>query len=114
MASLGIQLDVNKGDDAVTKSSARARSSKAIEVFDIPPSGIIPSKKTYSEILLPMSVNDQNYIVPLLKKYGTTNFKALERDIKLNNMQCTENKLSNMVRKFFSLTDEQRVVTLDT
>ncbi len=111
MENLGIRLDVNKD---ITKTSAHTKSSKAIEVFDIPSNGIIPSKKTYSQILLPMSVNDQNYIVPLIRKHGSTNFKAMERDIKLNNMQYTEKKLSNMVRKFFNLSEHQRVVQLDT
>jgi hypothetical protein len=33
MANLGIRIDVNKD---ITKSSAHTKSSKAIEVFDIP------------------------------------------------------------------------------
>ncbi len=74
MANLGIRIDVNKD---ITKSAAHTKSSKAIEVFDIPSDGIIPSKKTYSQILLPMSVNDQNYIAPLLRKHGSTNFKLV-------------------------------------
>jgi hypothetical protein len=113
MASLGLQSDVNKGIMDGKSTENDRNCNKAIELFDIPPSGIIPSKKTYSQILLPMSVNDQKYIVPLLNKHGNSNYKAMERDLKLNNMQYTETKLSNMVKKYLSLTDEQRVVKLE-
>mmetsp|Transcript_5004 Transcript_5004/g.7389 ORF Transcript_5004/g.7389 Transcript_5004/m.7389 type:complete len:171 (-) Transcript_5004:1481-1993(-) len=104
MAALGLQSDVNKPH--ITASASN--SKKVIELFDIPESGIIPAK-TYSQILLPMSVNDQKYILPLLEEHGS-NYKAMERDIKINKMQYTETKLSNMAQKFLSLTNEQRVV----
>jgi len=108
MTALGLQSNIN--DLRTNNSGTSSSNKKVIELFDIPESGIIPAK-TYSQILLPMSVNDQKYMVRLMEKHGT-NYKAMERDMKLNNMQHTERKLLKMVEKFLSLSSEQRVVEI--
>lgn len=85
-------------------------NTKAIELFDIPDSDVIP-KKTKSLRMLPVSINDQKYLARLMEKHGN-DYLAMSRDIKINDMQHTEGKLKKMCARFFLLTKEQRRVDI--
>mmetsp|Transcript_37166 Transcript_37166/g.54693 ORF Transcript_37166/g.54693 Transcript_37166/m.54693 type:complete len:165 (+) Transcript_37166:99-593(+) len=109
LSAMGLQVDVNKDitrPDQVTGEN----SATAVELFNIPESGEFP-KKTKARIMLPQSVADQKYIARLLAKHGR-DYKKMERDIKMNNMQHTETKLENMGTRFLDLSEKQRVVDL--
>ena len=95
---------------ASTSTSTSTKNSKAIELFDIPDSDIIP-KQTKAMRMFPVSVSDQKYLVRLMEKYGD-NYKQMSRDIKLNDMQHTEGKLRKMCARFYLLTPEQRRVDI--
>jgi len=80
----------------------------AIELFDIPESDDIP-KRTKSQVMLPLSVEDQEYVARCMAKHGD-NYSKMSRDIKVNDMQHTENKLRKMGARFLLLEEGQRRV----
>lgn len=59
----------------------------------------------------PMSEVDQEYVVNLIRKHGD-NYKAMERDIKLNNQQYTEAKCSTLCKKYLNLNPKDVLVKL--
>lgn len=81
---------------------------KAVEVFDIPESDIIP-KKTLSMRMLPVSIEEQKYIARCMERYGD-DYVRMARDIKINDMQHTENKLRKLGARFLLLSEDQRRV----
>jgi len=85
-------------------------NTKAIELFDIPESDIIP-KQTKALRMLPVSITDQKYMIRLLIKYEQ-DYLQMARDIKLNNMQYTPSQLKKMGARFCLLTKEQRRVEI--
>ena len=90
-------------------------SSKAIELFDIPESDQLNNDskkeittlpgKTYAQRTLPVSIDDQKYIIKCLKKHGD-DYTAMMRDIKVNDMQHTSTKLRKMAARFYLLSEE--------
>ncbi|GMI30103.1 hypothetical protein TeGR_g9675 [Tetraparma gracilis] len=106
----GLNDDIKKPGGLNSTNTTFAPAAKAIELFDIPADGKIKGH-TKRDVMLPVSVDDQTYIVALLKKHGTNYTKAF-RDTKLNNMQHTSTKLENLANKFFALTDKEVVVEM--
>ena len=120
MAAMGLATSVNYTIDA-RDAFAHAYikqptdSSKAIELFDIPESDQLNNDskkeittlpgKTYSQRTLPVSVDDQKYIIKCLKKHGD-DYTAMMRDIKVNDMQHTSTKLRKMAARFYLLSEE--------
>mmetsp|Transcript_2962 Transcript_2962/g.4150 ORF Transcript_2962/g.4150 Transcript_2962/m.4150 type:complete len:182 (-) Transcript_2962:69-614(-) len=80
----------------------------AIELFDIPDSDVIP-KQTLSMRMLPLSIEKQEYMARCMGKHGV-DYKTMCRDIKLNDMQHTENRLRKMGARFLLLKTEERRV----
>lgn len=119
MANLGLQSAVN--DDIKNPAGRNQKNivipadniSRAVELFDIPTSAsgeLLPiPKHTKKDVLLPMSVADQEYVVRCMERHGADAAK-MARDIKTNVMQHTETKLENMVAKFRGLKESERVV----
>ena len=121
MANMGLQSLVNSDIDArgaITLANAHEKDpnlsktqNKAIELFDIPESdkmnGIttLPGK-TFAQIKLPVSVEDQKYISKCLAKHGD-NYRSMMRDVKTNDMQYTDTQLRKMAARFFLLGEEQ-------
>ena len=119
MANMGLQTSVNSSIDAraaislaQNPNTPKPDGKKAVELFDIPQSSdkmngvtILPGK-TFAQIKLPVSIDDQKYIRKCLAKHGD-DYLSMMRDIKCNDMQHTEAKLKKMARRFFSLTDAQ-------
>lgn len=123
MAAMGLVTSVNSTIDArdafahaYIKQSTD--SSKAIELFDIPDSDQLTNDesksnnkittlpgKTYSQRTLPVSIDDQKYIIKCLKKHGD-DYTAMMRDIKVNDMQHTSTKLRKMAARFYLLSEE--------
>lgn len=123
MANMGLQSSVNSAIDArgaIALAAAQEKNpnlsssktkNKAIELFDIPESdkmnGITTLKgKTFAQIKLPVSVDDQRYISKCLGKHGD-NYKAMMRDIKTNDMQYTDTQLRKMAARFYLLGEDQ-------
>ena len=107
--------DLSSATTTATESSStdtipNSNKSKAVELFDIPESDIIP-KKTKAQRMLPVSINDQKYMIRLLTKYGTDYYK-MARDIKLNDMQHTESYLKKLGSRFCLLSETQRRVEI--
>jgi uncharacterized protein YdcH (DUF465 family) len=84
-------------------------ASAAIELFDIPADGRIKGH-TRADVMLPVSVDDQEYIVKLLKKHKSLDFKRIAMDTKTNRQQLSEAKVKKLATKFYKLKDEERVV----
>ena len=82
---------------------------KVIELFDVPDAETIAAFKAKNR--LPVSVENQHYMVKCFEKYGD-NYKKMSRDIKINDMQHTENLLRKMGSKFLLLSDTQRKVEI--
>mmetsp|Transcript_6747 Transcript_6747/g.9932 ORF Transcript_6747/g.9932 Transcript_6747/m.9932 type:complete len:171 (+) Transcript_6747:143-655(+) len=102
METLGLRLSTGK--DVLASSSKQSGECKAIELYDIPASDIIP-KKTLNQRMLPVSIEDQQYIAKLFKKHGN-NYAKMARDIKLNEMQHTGAKLRKIGARFLLLSQK--------
>ena len=111
MANMGLRSSLN---DDVSKpagnnnTNVSADRQTAIELFDIPADGII-KKHTKKDIMLPMSVSDQEYINKCMDKFGC-DYVKMSRDIKINNYQHNKNSLRKMGEKFLALSKKDRVV----
>lgn len=107
MANMGLLAQPNAG---ATKAPAEGDSEvkkviTAVELFDIPDSDVM-GKKTNK---MPLSLDDQKYIAKCMSKYGE-DYKKMFRDIKVNKMQHTEEKLRKMGARFLLLSEVQRLV----
>jgi hypothetical protein len=111
LANMGLKTNMNDDITAArrVKSDDIAKKGASLELFDIPSDGSAIKGHTKRDVLLPVSVDDQQYIVKLLSKHKL-NYMKMFRDTKLNNMQHTAVKLERMADKFFDLTEAQRVV----
>ena len=112
MSALGLESQVNgevaqRGNAPVPVSGA---SASAVELFDIPDSDVIP-KKTKALTMLPVSVENQKYMVKLMERYGD-DWETMARDIKRNNMQHSSHKLKKMGSRFLLLSEAQLRVEL--
>ena len=90
-------------------NNMKGDASTAIELFDIPADGRIKGH-TRADVMLPVSVDDQEYIVKLLKKHKSLDFKRIAMDTKTNRQQLSEAKVKKLATKFYKLKDEERVV----
>ena len=100
--------DVNSRGQKVQNASPKDGTSfPTIELYDIPESDSQKQKWTN----MPMSEDNQKYIIRCFEKYGD-DYKKMSRDIKLNDMQHTENKLRKMGARFLLLSESQRKVDI--
>lgn len=109
MAKLGLATQPN-GDSAQRGNAVPISKASAVELFDVPDSDVIP-KKTKSQSMLPVSIEDQKYMVKLLERYGD-DFEKMARDIKRNNMQHSSHKLRKMGARLLLLNPDQLRVEL--
>jgi hypothetical protein len=108
MANLGLKSNLDDKTSCLSTYNSLlepSSSCKAIELFDIPDSDAFPEKKS-DHGRLPVSIENQKYIVPLLAKYGN-NYTSMARDIKFNNMQHNENQLRKIGARFLLLNENQ-------
>lgn len=110
MSALGLESQVN-GEVAQRGNAIPASSASAVELFDIPESDNVIPKKTKSLSMLPVSVEDQKYIVKLMERYGD-DYERMARDIKRNNMQHSSHRLKKMGSRFLLLSEGQLRVEL--
>mmetsp|Transcript_18440 Transcript_18440/g.22585 ORF Transcript_18440/g.22585 Transcript_18440/m.22585 type:complete len:180 (-) Transcript_18440:143-682(-) len=117
MESLGLQSAPNtlfnvldSQEQKENNESSSTKSCKAIELYDIPESDIIP-KSTLAQRMLPVSIENQKYMAKCFAKHGEEYFK-MSRDIKVNDMQHTENHLRKLGAKFLLLKKSQRRVDI--
>lgn len=108
----------DKGTAAISEQTLKEqkeRDDKFNKLFNIPQSGIIP-KKTKAAIMLPISVENQKYVLKLLQKHVSSDeissetYQTMAYDIKLNNMQHTTKQLKKLVNTFLNLKPGQCVV----
>ena len=78
-----------------------------IELFDIPDSDARPSYRTR----FPLDKDEEEYIAKCMSKHGD-DYQAMFRDIKVNQMQHTEQQLRKLGARFLLLTAEQRRVNV--
>ena len=93
-----------------TNAKSKESNKKCIELFDIPDSDIIP-KKTLAQRMLPVSIDNQKYMAKCFAKHGDDYLK-MSRDIKVNNMQHTENQLRKLGARFLLLSEGERRVEI--
>jgi len=104
MAALGLSTNNTRSlSNSTTAELAAITSNKAVELYDIPDSDNIP-KSTLR--MLPVSIENQGYMVKLFAKYGS-DYKKMSMDIKLNNMQHTEKQLQKIGARFLLLNENQ-------
>eukprot|EP00586_Coscinodiscus_wailesii_P012285 CAMPEP_0172503886 /NCGR_PEP_ID=MMETSP1066-20121228/173370_1 /TAXON_ID=671091 /ORGANISM="Coscinodiscus wailesii, Strain CCMP2513" /LENGTH=137 /DNA_ID=CAMNT_0013279815 /DNA_START=217 /DNA_END=630 /DNA_ORIENTATION=+ len=117
MAAVGLVNGINEKTSPLSSSSSASsrrllppdRETVTADVaFNIPPSGIIP-KRTMADIMFPVSVEDQQFIVRCMAKHGD-DYARMSWDIKLNNEQYTENQLRKLGNRFLKLEPGQRRV----
>ena len=95
---------------STTASTSTAKDCKAIELFDIPDSDVIP-KQTLAQRMLPVSIENQKYMAQCFAKHGD-DYHKMSRDIKKNNMQYTENQLRKLGARFLLLSEDERRVEI--
>jgi hypothetical protein len=103
-ATNGSIVRTENGKSPVTSSSA------IVELFDVPDSDGL-TRRSRGVRLFPMDVDDEKYVVKCIEKYGD-NYTRMFRDIKINNMQHTEEKLRKLCTRYMLLTPEQRRVVV--
>jgi len=110
LASFGLEHDMNKGigrkrDRKPTDGSVK--SAAFVGMMEVPRDDF----KEHNPLLKKLAETDQKYAVALIKAHGD-NYAKMARDIKVNVNQLTELKCKKLCEKFFSLSDEERIVTL--
>jgi Ribosome biogenesis protein Nop16 len=83
-------------------------SSAIVELFDVPDSDGLTHRRRGTR-LFPMDIDDEKYVVKCMGKYGD-DYTRMFRDIKINIMQHTEEKLRKLCTRYLLLTPEQRRV----
>lgn len=83
-------------------------TSAIVELFDVPDSDGL-TRRSRGPRLFPMDLDDEKYVVKCMEKYGD-DYTRMFRDIKVNNMQHTEEKLRKLCTRYLLLTPEQRRV----
>ncbi len=87
--------------------SSNDNKNDEIQLFDVPDSDTIASIKAKNK--LPVSVEDQKYIIKCFEKYGN-DYAKMSRDIKVNDMQYTEHFLRKIGSRFLLMNENQRRV----
>lgn len=108
LANLGLRSDpMPKAVEAKESSNPEdsTKSCKAIELYDIPDSDKLPKSKL-SLRMLPVSIENQEYMIKLFRKYGD-DYGKMARDIKINNMQHTPKQLKKIGSRFLLLEESQ-------
>lgn len=80
-----------------------------IELFDVPDSdGLCRDSNKVKQF--PLSLDDEQYMIHCMKRHGT-DFVKMFRDIKINYLQHTEEKLRKLGSRYILLSPEQRRVS---
>ena len=98
-------------DTATTTTSKHRKNNKnntVIELFDVPDSdGLYRDPNKVQPF--PLTLDEEQYIIKCMNRYGTDYLKIF-RDIKINVLQHTEEKLRKLGSRFILLSPEQRRV----
>lgn len=105
---LGLVANPNH-TDATTNTAALTSSvpkSTVIELFDVPDSdGLYRDPNKVKQF--PLTLEEEEYMIRCMKRHGTDYLKMF-RDIKINNLQHTEEKLRKLGSRYILLSPEQR------
>lgn len=116
LQNLGLQskpnASINSRGLKPTQSSRRSsnndnNTNNEIQLFDVPDSDTIALIKAKNK--LPVSIEDQKYIIKCFEKYGN-DYAKMSRDIKVNDMQYTEHFLRKIGSRFLLMNENQRRV----
>mmetsp|Transcript_24121 Transcript_24121/g.67964 ORF Transcript_24121/g.67964 Transcript_24121/m.67964 type:complete len:180 (+) Transcript_24121:81-620(+) len=112
MANMGLvgkpnEIGLNHNNNNSTSSDSTTTRMNVIELYDVPDSDGLGKKKKKRH--LPLSESEQKYMAKCMAKYGD-DYGKMFRDIKINNMQHTENQLRKMGSRFLLLDDDQLLV----
>lgn len=108
-------LDVNHFiDNAIntnTKQNNTADAHPKIEAESISTEDLkkilgLLSSESGKKRLTKLSVDDVNYLEPLIKKYGD-NYERAAKDIKLNRMQWTANQIAKKYESYNAMIEEE-------
>lgn len=92
----------NSESDPAHAGRTTAATTTIIELFDVPESDA-PSRRTK----FPLDPEEEVYISKCLQKWGD-NYTRMFRDLKVNTMQHTEEKLRKLGARFLLLSPDQR------
>jgi Ribosome biogenesis protein Nop16 len=107
---LGLLANPNNTDTKATTnhSNSTVKTTTVIELFDVPDSdGLCRDPNKVKQF--PLSLEDERYMIKCMNRHGTDYLKMF-RDIKINDMQHTEEKLRKLGSRFILLSPEQRRV----
>lgn len=88
------------------KTDGTATQSTIIELYDVPDSDEVPSRRRSK---FPLTAEEENYIAVGLRKWGD-DYTRMFRDLKANPMQHTEEKLRKLGSRYLLLAPDQRHV----
>jgi hypothetical protein len=97
---MGFVTKPNEELDPHTKDDV---ASPAIELFDVPETPPKPSNRDR----LPLTKDEETYIVKCMTKYGT-DYKKMFFDLSVNTYQHTEETLRKWGSRYIALTPAQR------
>jgi Ribosome biogenesis protein Nop16 len=89
-------------EESFGTSSPSAPATAVIELFDVPDSDA-PSRRCR----FPLDEEEERYMVKCIAKWGD-NYTRMFRDLKVNPMQHTEDKLRKLGSRFLLLSPDQR------
>jgi hypothetical protein len=102
---MGLLAKPNQLESNLVKTDGNEQKEKSVvELFDVPDSDA-PSRRS----IFPLKQEEEEYIAKCMTRWGD-NYKAMFRDLKVNNMQHTEEQLRKMGARFLLLTAQQRRV----
>lgn len=91
-----------------TSTGSSDQTSSVIELFDVPDSdGLYRDPNKVKQF--PLTQEDEQYMIQCMNRYGTDYVKMF-RDIKINYLQHTEDKLRKIGSRYILLSPEQRRV----
>jgi Ribosome biogenesis protein Nop16 len=116
LLSLGLLANPNQkptdSGNELQHGTTTTSSKPVIELFHVPDSDGICRDPNKVKSQFPLSLDEEQYMIKCLSRYGT-NYTRMFRDIKINAMQHTEDKLRKLGTRFLLLSNEQRHVTTD-
>ena len=112
MTNLGLLANPNNtsvtAPRIATSTGSSDQTSSVIELFDVPDSdGLYRDPNKVKQF--PLTQEDEQYMIQCMNRYGTDYVKMF-RDIKINYLQHTEDKLRKIGSRYILLSPEQRRV----
>ena len=111
LASFGLDADVNHFKKKSVPGGVANKSAAFLGFAVVPQSDDLKTLPDPNPKRRKMSEIDQQYVVNCIQAHAD-NYKAMERDIKLNVQQYTEGKMKKMCELYHSLPSKDKLVHL--